>query len=166
MPVHRTLYLLPKGNVLRRGFRLRTFSGVVAILFLMLQLLAPSLASAAKGDWLEICSEYGVVLMQVDVSDADGFAQGLIGSGTTDCKDCTFCAFAAPMGPSMGLEFELAHAFARQTTRWAEPAAPRSQRYQWPESRGPPTQNTSINAERNSCASIASPYKKGGAPWT
>ena len=141
---------------------LRTFAGLMAVVFLMLQLLAPSLASAAKGDWIEICSEYGITLAQVNLSD-DNTAED---SKYSDCKDCTFCALAAPMSPPTGLEFELSAAFARQATGWAEPVAVLVQRYQWPESRGPPVRTQNNNAERNSCASLASTLQKGGEPWT
>ncbi|SHJ73591.1 Protein of unknown function [Shimia gijangensis] len=149
-------------TALARGACVRKISGLVAIVFLMLQLLAPSLASAAKGDWIEICSEYGIVLQQVDLSEGERSP----GPQHTDCEDCTFCAFAAPMSPPIGSEFELSSAYAGQTTRWVEPVDAQAQRYQWPESRGPPVRTQQKNAERNSRASQASPYQKGGALWT
>lgn len=149
-------------NVFARVPCLRAFAGSVAIVFLMLQLLAPSLASAAKGEWMEICSEFGITLMQVDTSD-DTDAQN---DGYSDCKDCTFCALAAPMSPPTGLEFELSRAFARQATRWAEPIDVLTLRYQWPESRGPPAWTQEKIVERNSRASEALTFQKGGALWT
>ena len=149
-------------NALARALCLRAFTGSVAIVFLMLQLLAPSLASAARGDWIEICSEYGITLMQVDLSDGESPS----GNKHVDCENCTFCALAAPMSPPTGLEFELSATFVRQAIRWAEPVDVLAQRYEWPESRGPPAWTQENNAERNSCASEASTLQKGGAPWT
>lgn len=162
MPVLRTLNLVRIQTAFARVFCMRRLTGLVAVLFLALQLLAPSLASAAKGDWIEICSEYGITLVQIDLTEGESSP----GPQHTDCEDCTFCAFAAPMSPPIGPVFELSADLARQSSRWAEPVVLKMQRYQWPESRGPPAQTPNINAERNSCASEALTLIQGGAPWT
>jgi len=162
MPVYRTIVMLCSGNVLPRVSRGRTFAGLMAILTLVLQLVAPSLASAADGEWIEICSEYGIVLQQIDLDEGDLPSD----SGHPDCQDCTFCAFAAPLSPSSGAGFELSFASANQTSRSKVPEAVSAVRYQWPESRGPPARHINSNAERNSCVSQASTLIKGGALWT
>ncbi len=162
MPVRRTFEMLCFGNVLSRVSPIRVFARLMAILALVLQLVAPSLASAADGEWIEICSEYGIVLQQIDLVEGDLPSD----SGYPDCEDCTFCAFAAPLCPSSGVGFELSFASANQTSRSKAPEAAGAIRYQWPESRGPPTRHIDNNAERNSCVSQASTLIKGGALWT
>ena len=45
---------------------------LLGALALVLQLLAPSFSSASEGEWIEICSEAGAIMVQVDLSgDAD-----------------------------------------------------------------------------------------------
>ena len=162
MPVHRTNGMLRSGNALSRVFRVRAFASLVAVLSLVLQLVAPSLASAANGEWIEICSEYGIVLQQIELSDGDSSSD----SGLADCQDCTFCAFAAPLSPSAGPVFELTFASQGQAARLEAPQAAGALRYQWPESRGPPALKVISPAERNSRVSQAFTLTKGGALWT
>ncbi|WP_206198075.1 DUF2946 family protein [Shimia sediminis] len=131
----------------------------MAVLSLMFQLLAPSLASASQGDWIEICSEYGTILKQVDLSKGERPPA----SGHTECEDCTFCAFAAPMSPPIGPEFDLPNASLGTGVRWAELIFVRELRHQWPASRGPPVWPQDKHAMRGSRASTALTYIQGGA---
>lgn len=156
-----SLNTLPEG-MLWHGFVWRRAVSMVSVFFLILQLVAPSLANAANGEWIEICSEYGVEVLQIDLSQED------IGSSEsrTDCKDCTFCAFSAPMEPPAGPQYLLTVSEPQQLDRWVEFQHILADRHIWPESRGPPTQkNHSNNTERDFPVSLALTPNKGGALW-
>lgn len=159
MPVHRTPRIPNLPGVSARFDGVRVLPRLVAILALVLQLLAPSLVSASNGEWVEICSEYGVVLQQVDMSEDERSP----GKGPADCLDCTFCALAAPMSPPTGPVFELTAQVARQAARLAEPVAMLGRDYAWPASRGPPVRSQLEFAERESRTSAASFQFQGGA---
>lgn len=159
MPVLRTPLTQNQRIAPVRKSLLRRFAGVMAALSLMLQMLAPSLASASQGDWIEICSEYGTVLMQVDLSDETSPP----GTGHADCEDCTFCALAAPMNPPAGTETDLADASTGKAVRWVEYIAEAVERHRWPESRGPPVRATFEIAVRGPRASTAFTIYQGGA---
>ncbi|WP_299351238.1 DUF2946 family protein [uncultured Shimia sp.] len=159
MPVHWTSLFQSKWNAPLRKPLLRRFAGILAVLSLMFQMLAPSLASASQGDWIEICSEYGTVLKQIDLSNGERPPA----SEHIDCEDCTFCAFAAPMSPPIGPEFDLPDASLGMAVRWAELMSDGVERYKWPESRGPPAAPQDHNAMRECRASTALTNFQGGA---
>lgn len=160
MPVHRTPRSQSQWFAFSHKPLMRRFAGIMAVLSLMFQLLAPSLASASEGDWIEICSDYGTILKQVDLSDGERPPA----SGHAKCEDCTFCALAAPMSPPTGPEFDLANASLGKAVRWAEHVPDGVQRHQWPESRGPPARTQDKNhAVRGPRASTALTFIEGGA---
>lgn len=159
MPVHRTPLIQSQRFALLRVPLLRRFAGIMAVLSLMLQLLAPSLASASQSDWIEICSEYGTFLKQVDLSDEASPP----GKGHIDCEDCTFCALVAPMSPPAGPVFDLADASKGKAVQWAELIFSDTRRQHWPESRGPPARTQDNLAMRGSRASMALTNYQGGA---
>ncbi|WP_372886269.1 DUF2946 family protein [Shimia sp.] len=155
--------MLISGTTLTRVFRLPELAGLMAVFALVLQLLAPSLASATQGEWIEICSEYGIVLQQIAPEDGTLPSQE---SGYGDCEDCAFCAFAAPLSPASGAGFELIAASAAQTSRHGGREVGDDAQFQWPESRGPPSAKTFLHAERDPRMSKALTSNKGGALWT
>ena len=159
MPVHGTPQSQSQRFVHSHKPLLRRFAGVMAVLSLMLQLLAPSLASATQGDWIEICSEYGTILKQVDLSDETRSP----GKGHSDCEDCTFCALAALTSPPTGPEFDLADASNGKTVRWVELLQGGVPRHLWPETRGPPALTQTHKAVRDIRALMALTNFQGGA---
>ncbi len=71
------------GTVLRR-----LFGAGLGILLLVVQLVAPQPVQAAGGDWIEICGEYGVVEIQVNLD-------GTPVPNPDDCPDCQTCPLCA-----------------------------------------------------------------------
>lgn len=159
---------LPKPDLpaLRRQSRMaRVVTGLLGVLALVFQLLVPSFSSAAvmSGDavWIEICSETGVAIIQVDANSGLPVEE----APCPDCGDCVFCAAASPgMQPGTanaecGDALCLTHWMAAADIRVVNPAQ------FWSHLRGPPlaTQDIIVRAPRASMASIP---VKGDAPWT
>ena len=154
----------------RRSRMARVVTGLLGVLALAFQLLVPSFSSAAphyseraSGDleWIEICSETGVTLVQVETET------GLPAQNQPcpECGDCVFCAAAGPvMQPGLGFAecgdaLCLTHWRADADIRVINPAQ------FWSHLRGPPlaAQDRTVRAPR---ASMASTPDKGDAPWT
>ena len=135
-------------------------AGVLGILLLLLQLVAPSLASAEQGEWMEICSEAGAVWVQVTPEDNN--------PDTGPCQDCAHCALcavtaAAPL-PQMPQIDPLRFV---QNEQWGVHDLYISHKSQhlWPAGRGPPCAPQD-RTERAPRASMASIQVTGGAPWS
>ena len=164
---------LPKPDLpaSRRQSRMaRVVTGLLGVLALAFQLLVPSFSSAAPHysgqassdlEWIEICSEPGVTLVQVE-------AETGLPAQDVPCPECGDCVFCAAAGPAMqpGLGFAecgdvlcLTHWRADADIRVINPAQ------FWSHLRGPPlaTQDIIVRAPRASMASIP---VKGDAPWT
>ena len=71
---------------------IRPVSGpVLGIFLLVLQFAAPLAGQAAGGDWIEICSECGIIEVQVDFGDSPNRTKQ---PGYPACTLCSFCAIS------------------------------------------------------------------------
>ena len=112
---------------------LRRVGGVLGIVLMVLQLLAPQLAQAGEGAWIEICSEEGAVWIQMPVEGTD--------DPCPDCGDCLMCSTGVDfMTPAYGGVVEPVLLDARQPTR-TDVSARAVRNRLWPETRGPPIQD-------------------------
>ena len=141
-------------------------AAILGIFALILQLLAPGLARASQTDWMEICSEQGVVAVPMNFGDEQP-RQSPAPSGD-ECDCCAFClthcgtAAAVPPNPvSLILVHGAAHAVALPDAQTGR-AVPRAV---WPSPRGPPSAPENMT-DRAPVASEASILNKGGALWT
>lgn len=139
---------------------LRALVGCAAILLLLLQLVAPQLAQAGQGNWIEICSEGGAVWVQVTEDETP--------DPKAPCPRCADCALCALTGPAPLPDLPVWAVFQGvQNGQWAlKPLyktvnSPRLR----PETRGPPVaaQDRIARAPR---AVLASIHITGGAPWS
>ena len=130
------------------------------VLALLLQLIAPSMSSAGTGDWMEICSEQGPVLVQIDFS----------GEAPTEvpcpkCETCALCVLNDTATDSPGAPERIQSFVVAQITRPAAQSLSANPAQFWPLGRGPPRGPHDIT-KRALRASIASIPKIGGAQWT
>ena len=136
-------------------------AGLLAVFALILQLLSPGLVRASDGEWIEICSELGPVMMQIDFS-ADETDQN---KPCPKCETCTLCAAAIPAAPGFGASAPANKDEPRTLTliEWRTDLS--GQRYQRPQSRGPPTATPDMT-DRARYAPMAMSRKAGDTPWT
>lgn len=139
----------------------RGLAGLLAVFALILQLLAPGVARATNGEWVEICSEIGPVLMQIDVS-GDETDQN---SPCPKCKTCTLCAAAVPFAPKFGAPVLTNNAEPRDLSLTDRRIDLPELRYQRPLTRGPPSATLDMT-DRARSASMAMFCKIGDTPWT
>jgi|GEM_PF-3268126 len=139
---------------------------ILGIFALILQLLAPGLARASQADWMEICSDQGVVVVRMDFGDEQAPQSPAPSGGKCEC--CAFCpahggtGAAVPPNPvSLTLAYGAAHAATLPDVK-ADRAVPRAV---WPSPRGPPSAPENMT-DRAPVASKASIPNKGGALWT
>lgn len=66
------------------------WAGVIGMLALILHLAAPTMGQASGGIWIEICAEFGPVMVEVDL---DGTAP-VDDKPCPRCDSCTLCAAA------------------------------------------------------------------------
>lgn len=107
----------------------------LGIAALCLQFFAPDMAKAATMEWIEICSDDGVKVIAVDMSDGAPVPH----QPCPKCDSCTFCAlslaalggspqpFAAPIRATL-----IADLPQDKAVLW-------QRRFIWPNTRGPPT---------------------------
>lgn len=134
------------------------FAGLLA---LMLHLFSPNIARASSGEWIEICSGSGPVMMQVDLS----------GEGSTPdlpcpkCKHCTLCMVSVTTPPVFEtITLTLGSQMLTLTQSTARIELPQ-RRYQRPMSRAPPAPDRDI-FNRATRTSLVSSNTIGGASWT
>ncbi|MDO6520366.1 hypothetical protein Q4578_02150 [Shimia thalassica] len=131
---------------------------VATVLLFVLQMALPSLAHAAKGEWIEICSEYGISMVQIEV-DETGTPQE---NPCPECEDCV-CSAAADVSPFLNSAMGAAHWVALGAGAKAAPFDILSpNRKIRPETRGPPTAPNSITARAPRVFKASFP-SKGGA---
>lgn len=131
------------------------------VVMLVLQILFPSLGKAeSSGRWIEICSEFGIVEVQVPLED-----QGNPDGECPDCETCLMCLTdngqtRATPAPSSTL------VIATKDARIMRPSPDVSNPAQfWHDGRGPPRRAT--NDMKRACgASMASTLSKEVASWT
>ncbi|MGH1414908.1 MAG: DUF2946 family protein [Pelagimonas sp.] len=141
-----------------RSVLLRRCMALVAVFALFLQLFAPNLAKAANLEWIEICSEFGVTMVEVDLSDGPDHP----GLPCPDCDACTVCATSllvvsqdavgglTPINAVLDLGYQ------------TRPGSKPENRFLWPVTRAPPSENKT----KSDCVFRAfpvSPLKKGEA---
>lgn len=148
-----------RGRLLRVGGA-RMLAGLVTVVALVLQLWAPAAAQASDSTWVEICSEVGPVLIQMDLSDEPSDP-----GPCPKCQDCALCAVADGLsGNPMLKPVFAAHMAAVNPVCPSQSVAPNPAQF-WPDNRGPPVATQYI-IERALRASIASNPNIGGALWT
>lgn len=135
---------------------------VLAIFALVLQLFTSSMGMASDGvsggTWIEICSDFGISYVQVDMSD------GPVDHGDCpDCRNCALCgAYASGVTPELG-GFAVINATSIATVmRPQAQVSGMAERRAWPETRGPPAAEID-KADRVFCAMTAFIPSNGGA---
>ncbi|MGR3623405.1 hypothetical protein [Pseudophaeobacter sp.] len=143
---------LPCDGVFRR------LAGCVAALMLTLQLLLPGIGQAqTTGSWIEICSEFGVIEIEVPAEDSN--------SQNEDCPDCEICLMCAAQNTQMRNNPAPASTLVltRGPTGQLRPVEAASNPAQfWHDGRGPPRLNTN-NMKRACGASMTTTQFKGEA---
>jgi len=167
-----SLYPFHPIRALLRGQGRRAWGAALGIVLLMLQLVVPVMGSAAAGgDWIEICSEFGAVEIQMPpagtVSGAvPGVEPGDGSSNTPECPDCATCALCALVTVAIDREAQTTRLDARALPAGRSPAevAARNPAQFWPDSRGPPP-GPAIPTARAPRAALASIADTGEPPW-
>ncbi|WP_432448481.1 hypothetical protein [Aliiroseovarius marinus] len=143
---------------------LRSAVAIMAVLALSLQLIGVNAAQASSGNWIEICSDFGVSYVQMD-SDGNAIAKSGSPDESTDCPDCADCVNCATVA------FDLLAVNGTQQLQLEMQAMQVSlgpqfsglwSKHAWPETRGPPTVNKEKTA-RALCAIMADSLFNGGA---
>lgn len=126
------------GRTRVRVNNMRCVVGFFAICALCLQMIAPRVASANTLEWMEICSEFGVAVVQVDMSDENMDPD----APCPDCDNCAICALTLT-GVVQSSSITLRHVsrFSDIGTK-PETVEARALRYYWPNTRGPPSANS------------------------
>lgn len=127
----------------------RVFGSLLGIALLVLQLFAPEMARAALGGtWVEICSDYGVIEVQMDLGGTDS------GTGSV-CPECVFCALvnvATKESATQLVQFDSVFLLSGQ---YPSEVTVQNPAQFWHKNRAPPRQkSTIIRAGRDCLASI------------
>lgn len=156
-PKSMPLFSLTKLSKLTGTFRLMV--GLVSALFLSLQVIAPNIGQAAEGgDWMEICSEFGVIEIQINAPQEDG----------SECTECDTCVMCSVQGPSTLEDDFSALKLASSKTlifRTDSHVVRTNPAQFWHVSRGPPDLNK-IAMARVFGASVVTTQNKEVALWT
>jgi len=145
----------------------RRLSAALALCLMVFLQVAPGIAgAAAKGEWVEICSEFGVILKQVALN-GDSLPEGE-NKNDVPCPLCAACAFCAAL-ESEGILPEQHQARAgiggrcSRALRALQNVAANPAQF-WPDNRGPPlgTQHKQAHLRASPKASIQT---VGGAFW-
>lgn len=148
----------PISSAARAGL-IQRLAGICVALLLALQLLFPAAgAAAADGQWIEICGESGVALIQVNAET---------GEAQQDCPDCSTCVLCAAETGAKPVNCPPAASRAAAAPALPLPAQalvrPNPAQY-WHEGRGPPLAKK-IATERALRASMEATLTEGEAPW-
>lgn len=150
--------LQPRHFFLRRDGIFRRLAGYVTVLMLAMQLLLPGIGKAeAAGSWIEICSEFGVIEIEMIAEDSN--------SQTKDCPDCEICLMCAAQNGQLRnvLTPSSSLVLTRTLSGQLRPMEVTSNPAQfWHDGRGPPRLNT-YNMTRACGASMATTQRKGEA---
>lgn len=155
---------LPKSDTpaaCRRSVLGQVLTGYLGVLVLIFQLLVPSFSFAADGEWIEICSEVGAVLIEVDPDTGAPVQE----EPCPECDDCMLCAASGPAVMSLTVT-QRADPFADEMCpmEQSETAVTNPAQF-WSQLRGPPLANQDI-IERARRASMALTSNTGGVRWT
>jgi hypothetical protein len=121
----------------------------------------PVLASSEDGIWIEICSDFGPAMIQIE--NAEG--QTRDNPICPECEDCTLCAPAAPSMLATEQKAKFATRDIRITGLVFQPINRSSPRHLRPVSRGPPMK-TKQSTARLPRLPLAQTQFDGGSPWT
>lgn len=155
---------LPKSDTpaaCRRSVLGQVLTGYLGVLALIFQLLVPSFSFAAEGEWIEICSDVGAVLIEID-PDTGAPVQN---DPCPDCDDCVMCAVsgAATMVQTLAVQTDPI-AVGLGPVGPAEISVSNPAQF-WSQLRGPPLAPQDI-IERARRASMALTSNTGGVRWT
>jgi len=141
-------------------------AAMLGVLALILQLLAPGLARASQTDWMEICSDQGVVVVPMNIGDEEAPPSPRAPDGPCDCcGSCLAYGGAAAAVPPNPVSLTLVQGAARAATLPDAQTDRAVSRAVWPSPRGPPSAPKNMT-DRAPVASKASTPNKGGALWT
>ena len=139
----------------------RRLAGYGVAIMLVIQLLFPSLGKAeTAATWIEICSEFGAVEVQVSLDEDE--------SRNKDCPDCDKCLLCiaqhaqARINPATCTSLVVAAAATGPMSPSAEASNPAQF---WHDGRGPP-RLTTYNMKRACGASMTSTQRREAASWT
>lgn len=136
----------------------RRLASCVAVVMLALQLLLPGVGRAETTEnWIEICSEFGVI--EIDLTAEDSNSQ------TEDCPDCEICLMCAAENSltRKSLIPSSTMVLAKTLSGRLQPMEAASNPAQfWHDGRGPPRLHT-YNMTRACGASMATTQRKGEA---
>ncbi|TDK44487.1 DUF2946 family protein [Antarcticimicrobium luteum] len=150
----------------RRRRDARPVAALLGVVALILQLLAPGLARASQTDWMEICSEQGVVVVPMDIGGGQDRPQPATPGGSCDCCGfCVTCGGALAAIPPYPVSVATPHGLPRTAIRPEAQTDHATPRAVWPSPRGPPPAPENPT-DRAPVASKASILNKGGALWT
>lgn len=132
--------------------------GYVAVVMLAMQLLLPGIGKAdTAGTWIEICSEFGVIEIEVAAEDSN--------SPSEDCPDCEICLMCAAENSQTRRDVipSSVLVLTQDLSGQLQPAEATSNPAQfWHDGRGPPRLNT-YNMARARGAFMATTQFKGEA---
>ena len=132
---------------------------MLGILALLMQML-PALANSEDGIWIEICSDFGPVMMQIDAAETPAGGR----SFCPDCDDCTLCATAVPLILADALAVRIDVPASRSTEFSVLPGTRNLPKHLRPVTRAPPCDDIQCSAHlpRLSPSTL---LLNGGAPW-
>lgn len=139
------------------------FLAVCALVFA--QAMPVMAAATGEGEWVEICSESGIVLQKLEL-DGDDVPDVPLSSSCPDCVICASCAALDAVGTSDdALLTGTGYDRLLKRVRASQHASENPARF-WPENRGPP-RTTEHSSDTGALVSVkVSTQMNGGAPWT
>jgi len=143
---------------------LRKLSTVLAVFALVIVQILPGIAAAGgTGEWVEICSESGVVVVQMDLNGDP------IPTQHTSCPDCINCAFCGAVGAADALNAFITLRFGVSPVEHVETVSQfvvANPAQFWRANRGPPLVAEDNNGTHALVLAKAITLANGGAPWT
>lgn len=138
------------------------FTALLALCALVVVQVAPVAAAAYRHSaWVEICSENGIMLKQIDVSDENGSER----DNCPECAQCPFCAmpdFDTKIIVPAAVKSGFATRQGAVGTAQANIANPAQF---WPENRGPPLADETVRPRARDLAKAAT-FQVGDLPWS
>ena len=138
---------------------------VLALCALVFVQMLPGVAVAAgAGEWVEICSDSGVVLIQVDF-DANDDGTPAQHEPCPDCANCAFCGGLGVVGLlGDALTTKISFSYLESDVPVSLSVAANPAQY-WSANRGPPLAKEQDNSTSALVLAKVSTLLMGGAPW-